>query len=87
MVRDVVDRDAEFPRGAHDDAEIVEQVHLLGHVLHPRPKLAALAQKVVVEIDAQECRRFGVVRVGAGHESLTALSRLEKRRLAASEEP
>jgi hypothetical protein len=56
-----------FPRRTDDGVEIVEQVHLLGHVLHPRPELAFLAQEIVVEIDAQERRRLAVIRVGVGH--------------------
>jgi hypothetical protein len=47
------DRDARLAGGAHNGAQIVEQVHLLGDVLDPGPELAPFAQKVVVEIDAQ----------------------------------
>jgi hypothetical protein len=73
MVRDVVDRHADFPRRAHDTAQIVEKVHLPSTVLHPWPELARLAQEVVVEVDAQKCRCPGLICVGAGHEVLTAL--------------
>src|SRR4029453_3692050 len=74
MVRHMVDRDAEFAGRAHDGAKVIKKIVLFGHVLHPWPQLAALAQEVVVEVDAQECRRLRVIGWCVCHRTLNGLS-------------
>src|SRR5229473_5605138 len=62
----VIDLDAGLAGRAHNGAQVVEQIDLLRHVPDPGPKLAALAQEIVVEIDAEKRRDLGVV--GPGHD-------------------
>src|SRR5260370_29422157 len=62
----VIDLDAGLAGRAHNGAQVVEQIDLLRHVPNPGPKLAALAQEIVVEIDAEKRRDLGVV--GPGHD-------------------
>ncbi len=57
----VIDLDAGLAGRAHNGAQVVEQIDLLGHVPDPGPKLAAFAQEIVVEIDAEKRRDLGVV--------------------------
>src|SRR6267143_910556 len=62
----VIDLDAGLAGRAHNGAQVVEKIDLLRHVLDPGPELAALAQEIVVEIDAEKRRDLGVV--GRGHD-------------------
>src|ERR1700730_8610416 len=61
VMRHVIDLDAGLAGRAHDGAQGVEQTDLLRHLLDPRPELAAFAQEIVVEIDAEKRRDLGVV--------------------------
>jgi hypothetical protein len=49
----VIDLDAGLAGCAHNGAQVVEKIDLLRHVLDPGPELAAFAQEIVVEIDAE----------------------------------
>jgi len=61
VVRHVIDLDAGLTGCTHDGAQVVEQIDLLRHVLDPGPELAAFAQEIVVEIDAEKRSDFGVI--------------------------
>lgn len=61
VMRNMVDLDASLAGRGDERTQIVEQVHFLRHILDPRPQLAAFAQKIVVEIDAQQRRDLRII--------------------------
>jgi len=60
-MRHVIDLDADLACRAHDGAQVVQEIDLCRHVLDPGPELAAFAQEIVVEVDAEKRRDLGVV--------------------------
>ena len=52
----MINLDANFPSRSHNGAKVLVHVVFARYVLHPREKLSAFAQKIVVQVNTEQSR-------------------------------
>src|ERR1700704_6551369 len=63
------DAETDFPGGAHDGAQVLQEADLFGDRLGAWEELPTFTEKVVIGIDQQHCGRFRIIG-RCGHRAL-----------------
>src|SRR3977135_550243 len=73
------DAETDFPGGAHDGAQVLQEADLFGDRLGAGEELPSLTEKVVIGIDQQHCGRFRIIDQ-SGHRTLLQEVRMKDAR-------